>query len=51
MIRLSEEEEWEVDFKSRIKTKGKKLIGCLVGKILFSREIKIERLRAAMQQV
>ena len=35
-----------------MKTKGEKILnGCLVGKILLSREVKIERLRSAMQHV
>ncbi|KAL9423295.1 hypothetical protein AB3S75_035396 [Citrus x aurantiifolia] len=51
-IRLSEEEEGKVTFKRGMKTKGEKILNdCLVGKILLSREVKIERLRSAMQQV
>ena len=37
---------------SRIKTKREKILtGCLVGKVFLSREIKVERLRVAMQHV
>ena len=51
-IRLSEEEEGKVTFRSRMKTKGVKILTCyLVRKILLSREVKVERLRVAMQQV
>lgn len=51
-IRLSEEEEGKVMFKSRMKIKGQKnLTGCLVWKVLLSREVKIQRLKLVIQLV
>ncbi|KAL9408628.1 hypothetical protein AB3S75_047079 [Citrus x aurantiifolia] len=51
-IRLSEEEEGKVAFQGRMKTKGEKILtSCLVGKVLLSREVKLERLKAPLQQV
>lgn len=51
-IRLSKEEESKVTFKGSMKTKRETILtGCLVGKVLLSREVKLERLKAALQQV
>ncbi|KAL9419678.1 hypothetical protein AB3S75_037447 [Citrus x aurantiifolia] len=49
-IRLSEDEERRVYFKSRMKEKGAKIVAeCLMGKIIHNREVHVEGLRIAMK--
>lgn len=51
-IRLSDEEEGRVSLKNRMKINGEKILaGCLLGKVLHTREVSIEGLKMAMQQV
>ncbi|KAH9799961.1 hypothetical protein WN943_000608 [Citrus x changshan-huyou] len=51
-ISLEGEEEDKVSFVGNMKTKGAEIAaGCLVGKILTTRGVSIEGLRAAMHQV
>ncbi|KAL9417008.1 hypothetical protein AB3S75_040075 [Citrus x aurantiifolia] len=51
-IRLSDEEGGRVFFKNRMKTNGEKILaGCLVGKVLHTRDVSIEGLKMAMQRV
>ncbi|KAL9458876.1 hypothetical protein AB3S75_007708 [Citrus x aurantiifolia] len=51
-IRLSDEEGGRVSFKNRMKINGEKILaGCLVGKVLHTREVSIEGLNMAMQWV
>lgn len=50
-IRLSEG-EGIVSFKSNMKVKGEKIVaGCLIGKVLHARGVRIEGLKTAMQRV
>ncbi|KAH9743696.1 CCHC-type domain-containing protein [Citrus sinensis] len=52
VISLEGEEEDKVSFVGNMKTKGAEIAaGCLVGKILTTRGVSIEGLRAAMHQV
>lgn len=42
-IRLTEEAEGRVIFKSKMKTKGEKIIaGCLIGKVVLNRGVNAE---------
>lgn len=51
-IKLGEEEEMRVAFKSKMKARGEKIIaGCLIGKVLYTRGVSIEGLKIAMQKV
>lgn len=51
-IRLSNEEGGRVSFKNKMKINCEKILaGCLVGKVLHTREVSIEGLKMAMQQV
>lgn len=51
-IRLSDEEEGRVSFKSKMKAKGEKIVaGCLIGKVLNTRVVSIDGLKNAMQKV
>ena len=51
-IRLTEEAEGRVLFKSKMKKKGEKIVaGCLNGKVLLNRGVNIEGLKTTMQQV
>ena len=51
-IRLTEEAEGRVLFKSKMKTKQEKIVaGCLIGKVFLNRGVKLEGLKTTMQQV
>lgn len=51
-IRLSDEEEGRVSLKNRMKINGEKILaGCLLGKVLHTREVSIEGLKMAMKRV
>lgn len=51
-ISLKSEEENMINFAGKMKVKGAKIAAhCLLGKILHTRGVSRERLRAAMQQV
>lgn len=51
-ISLEGEKRGRVSFKNKMKATGQKLTeGCLLGKVLLSREINIGGLRAALHQV
>ena len=44
-------EEGKASFKSEMKSKGEKIVtGCLIGKVLISRNVNKEGLKIAMQQ-
>lgn len=50
-ITLKGGEEMKVSFKSEMKSKGEKIVaGCLIGKVLTSRNVNKEGLKIAMQQ-
>ena len=49
VISLKGEEEEKMSFVGKMKTKGAEIItGCLVGKILTTREVNIEGLRSVI---
>ena len=51
-IKLSDEEEGRVSFKSKMKATGEKIVaGCLIGKVLHTRGVSIEGLKSVMQKV
>ena len=51
-IKLSEEEEGRVAFKSKMKARGEHIVaGCLIGKVLHTRGVNIEGLKTVMQKV
>lgn len=51
-IRLSDEQEGRVFFKTSIKAKGEKIVtGYLIGKVLRTKKVSIERLKIAMHRV
>ncbi|KAK9179229.1 hypothetical protein WN943_028428 [Citrus x changshan-huyou] len=51
-IKLSDEEEGRVSFKSQMKATGEKIVaGCLIGKVLHTRGVSIEGLKSVMQRV
>ncbi|KAL9441127.1 hypothetical protein AB3S75_019742 [Citrus x aurantiifolia] len=51
-ITLSDEEEGRFSFKRSMKAKGEKIVaGCLIGKVLHTREVSIEGLKLAMNRV
>ncbi|KAH9663933.1 CCHC-type domain-containing protein [Citrus sinensis] len=51
-IKLSDEEEGRFSFKRSMKAKGEKIVaGCLIGKVLHTREVSIEGLKLAMSRV
>ena len=50
-IKLSDEEEGRVSFKSQMKAIGEKIVaGCLIGKVLHTRGVSIEGLKSVMQR-
>lgn len=52
VIKLSDEEEGRLSFKRSMKAKGEKIVaGCLIGKVLHTREVSIEGLKLAMSRV
>ncbi|KAL9427045.1 hypothetical protein AB3S75_033767 [Citrus x aurantiifolia] len=51
-IKLSDEEEGRVSFKSKMKATGEKIVaGCLIGKVMHMRGVSIEGLKSVMQRV
>lgn len=51
-IKLSDEEEGRVSFKSKMKATGEKIVaGCLIGKVLHTRGVNIEGLKSVLQKV
>ena len=51
-ISLSGERRGSVSLKNKMKVAGKKIVdGCLVGKVMVNREVKIVGLKTALQQV
>lgn len=51
-ISLEEAEENKLSFKGRVKERGAQIAaGCLIGKVLHTRNVNIEGLRAALNQV
>ncbi|KAL9412032.1 hypothetical protein AB3S75_045609 [Citrus x aurantiifolia] len=51
-IKLSDEEEGRVTFRSKMKAQGEKIVaGCLIGKVIHTRGVSIEGLKAVMQRV
>ncbi|KAH9751459.1 CCHC-type domain-containing protein [Citrus sinensis] len=51
-IKLSDEEEGRVTLRSKMKAQGEKIVaGCLIGKVIHTRGVSIEGLKAVMQRV
>ncbi|KAH9718254.1 CCHC-type domain-containing protein [Citrus sinensis] len=51
-IKLSDEEEGRLTFRSKMKTQGEKIVaGCLIGKVIHTRGVSIEGLKTVMQRV
>ncbi|KAL9422784.1 hypothetical protein AB3S75_034960 [Citrus x aurantiifolia] len=51
-IKLSDEEEGRVTFRSKMKAQGEKIVAsCLIRKVIHTRGVSIEGLKVVMQRV